>query len=212
MLKQSQLIPQSFYREDDPVEIAKELIGKIIVTESNGVRTSGMITESEAYWAPHDLASHARNFTRTPRNEMMYAAPGKAYVYICYGIHQLFNVVTGPEEVPHAVLIRAIEPIEGIEIQKKRRKFLLTKAALSSGPGSLTKCLDISMNDNGLELWNPKSRLRIENNNVKIQDNEIVSTPRIGVESSGESALLHYRFVLKTSKYLSAMSFTKKYF
>src|ERR1041385_1383130 len=115
-------LPRSFYLRDNVLSITEELLGKFLVTKFNGVITSGMITEAEAYGGVIDSASHAFNGRRTNRTEIMYALGGTAYIYLCYGIHHLFNVVTNEKDIPHAILIRALEPAEGIELMLKRRK------------------------------------------------------------------------------------------
>src|ERR1700739_2187259 len=115
-------LKRSFYLQEDVVLVAKDLLGKGLCTHINGKFTSGIITETEAYAGVFDKASHAFGGKRTPRNENMYARGGTLYVYLCYGIHHLFNVVTNNEDIPHAVLIRAIKPLEGIETILKRRK------------------------------------------------------------------------------------------
>ena len=129
------ILNDAFYRRKDVVTIAKELLGKILVTNIEGAYTSGMIVETEAYAGALDKASHAFNNRRTNRTETMYANGGVAYVYLCYGIHHLFNVVTNTEHIPHAVLIRAVEPLEGIDIMLARRKKEKIAANLTGGPG-----------------------------------------------------------------------------
>src|SRR5580765_1546627 len=114
-------LPRSFYTRENVLQIAKELMGKFLVTQINVLVTSGMITETEAYAGEIDKASHAYGGRRTNRTEIMYAKGGTAYVYLCYGIHHLFNVVTNKKDHPHAILIRAVEPIEGIEMMMQRR-------------------------------------------------------------------------------------------
>src|SRR5215203_1138803 len=114
-----QKLPQSFYLRNDVVKIAKELLGKILVTNWDNQYTSGRIVETEAYAGEIDRASHASK-GRTPRTEVMFGEGGRAYVYLCYGIHQMFNIVTNKEGVPHAILIRAVEPLEGVDIMLKR--------------------------------------------------------------------------------------------
>ena len=115
------ILPESFYSRKDVVKIAQELLGKVLVTEFDGVHTAGMITETEAYAGAIDKASHAFGNRRTRRTEVMYNHGGVAYVYLCYGIHHLFNVVTNLQDVPHAILIRAVDPLEGIQIMLERR-------------------------------------------------------------------------------------------
>jgi len=115
-------LPKSFYIRENVLQLSKELLGKVLVTNIEGIYTSGMITETEAYQAPEDKASHAYNNRRTPRTEIFYNTGGIGYVYLCYGIHYLFNVVTNKENIPHAILIRSLEPIDGIDSMMVRRK------------------------------------------------------------------------------------------
>ena len=185
----SAVLPRSFYTRPDVVRIARELLGKVLVTHIDGVRTSGMISETEAYAGSVDKASHAFGGRRTKRNEPMYATGGTAYVYLCYGIHHLFNVVTNVEEVPHAVLIRAITPVEGMDIMSTRR----APARLSTGgPGTLSQALGIRTVHSGLDLLG--DRIWIEDQGNAVPKSRIIIGPRIGVDYAGEDALLPYRF------------------
>src|ERR1700733_6763105 len=115
------MLSDSFYRQEDVVDVARSLIGKYLCTCWEGVLTTGLIIETEAYRGPEDRASHAYNYRKTNRNSVMYEAGGVAYVYLCYGIHHLFNIVTNRLGVPHAVLVRAILPDEGVETMMHRR-------------------------------------------------------------------------------------------
>src|SRR4029077_4625899 len=124
-------LPRSFYLREDVLQITKESLGKFLVTKITCVITGGMITEAEAYAGEIDSASHAFKGRRTRRNEIMFAHGGAAYVYICDGIHHLFNVVTNQRDIPHAILIRGIEPTEGIEVMLKRRKMKALKFSLT---------------------------------------------------------------------------------
>lgn len=170
---------------DDPVKIAEALIGVEIVSGIDGHQCRAAITETEAYWAPEDQASHAKNNRRTARTEVFYAAPGTAYVYLCYGIHELFNVVTGPEETPHAVLIRAVQPLAGTEKMLERRNMKILKPHLTAGPGVLSKALGISRAHNGVNLLESDGELRLEVNGPPVEASEIVATPRIGINYAG---------------------------
>ena len=143
-------LPVQFYKRTDVVAIAKELFGKIIVTNFDGIITSGRIVETEAYIGLTDKASHSFGGKRTARNEHMYAAAGTAYVYICYGMHHLFNVVTNKKDIPDAVLIRAVEPIKGIDIMLKRTGKIKLDNTLTKGPGNVGKALGISKDHSGL--------------------------------------------------------------
>lgn len=184
-------LPLSFYEREDVVTIAQELLGKGLFTNF-GTQTGGIIIETEAYAGIEDRASHAYSGRRTPRNEVMYGSPGIAYVYLCYGIHALFNAVTAPEGIPHAVLIRAIIPTHGIKTMLSRRKKQVLDQTLTSGPGALTAALGISCEHKGLALDHFIYDLGHE---VKKQD--ILISTRIGIDYAGSDALLPYRFSMK---------------
>src|SRR5665647_544199 len=194
-------IPLSFYARKDVVEIAKDLIGKIIVTNFDGSITSGRIVETEAYVAITDKASHSFGGKRTARNEHMYAAAGTAYVYICYGMHQMMNVITNDKNIPDAVLIRAVEPLEGIDIMLKRTGKKNLDKTLTRGPGNVGKALGIFKHHSGNHLLGNK--IYLMNDNAKINEEQIGTSVRIGVESAGADSLLPYRFYLKGNKYVS---------
>ena len=154
-----------YYLNEDVVGLAKDLLGKVLYTKIGDEITAGLIVETEAYFGIKDKASHAYGGRRTNRTETMYGAGGIAYVYLCYGMHHLFNVVTSIENDPHAVLIRGIEPLVGIEIIEERRNMPHTKGAISAGPGSAAKALGIdktfnAKNLSGDDIWN-------EDNGVK---------------------------------------------
>lgn len=194
-------LPLSYYSNQDVLFLAKDLLGKVIFTEIDGNITAGIIVETEAYFGIQDKASHAYGGRRTDRTETLYNHGGISYVYLCYGIHHLFNVVTSVENDPHAVLIRAIEPLIGKEIMESRRNMPASKAAISSGPGSAAKALGIDRTFNqkdlsGSEIW-------IENHNTQYSLDEIESGPRVGVAYAGEDALLPWRFWIKGNKYVS---------
>jgi len=185
-------LPPSYYLQPDVVKIARDLIGKVLVTKINKQLTSGIITETEAYNGIVDKASHAYGDRRTNRTETMYAHGGLAYVYLCYGIHRLFNVVTNAEDTPHAVLIRAIKPLKGTEIIKMRRGADSLKKGLCVGPGKVTQALGIDLIHNGTNLNG--NTIWIEDQDIKIDKKKIKAGPRIGVDYAGEDAKLPYRF------------------
>jgi DNA-3-methyladenine glycosylase len=190
-----------FYKRFDVVLIAKELLGKILVTNTGGITTAGRIVETEAYRAVADRASHAYAGRRTPRNEAMYAGGGTSYVYICYGIHYLFNVVTNIKEVPDAVLIRAIEPVKGIETMLLRTPKPNPGFTITKGPGNVGRALGISKADTGISLLG--NDIYIADDGF-IPDESIIGTSsRIGVAYAAEDALLPYRFYIKGNKYVS---------
>lgn len=188
----------AFYQQEDVVKTAKQLLGKVLVTQFEGVRTSGMITETEAYAGIDDKASHAWNNRRTKRTEIMYMPGGVAYVYLCYGIHYLFNVITNVADVPHAVLIRAIEPVDGIEEMKSR--YGKTPLLFTAGPGSLSKALGINSSLNGASLTG--NQIWIEDAE-DIPENGIITGSRVGVPYAGDDAYLPYRFSIKGSRWVS---------
>ena len=191
----------TFYQRKDVVEIAKDLIGKIVVTNIDGKITSGRIVETEAYVAHVDKASHAYKGKRTLRNEAMYAAAGTVYVYICYGMHNMLNIVTNDIDVPDAILIRALEPIKGINIMLERTGKKMFNNTLTKGPGNVAKAMGISKNISGLMLGN--EQIDIYKDDFVLLENEIESSKRIGVDSAGTDALLPYRFFVRGNKFVS---------
>ena len=185
----------AFYERLDVAEVSRDLLGKHLMTEKNGIITGGMITETEAYAGETDRASHAFGGRRTNRTEIMYGKPGLAYVFLCYGIHHLFNVVTNEAGTPHAVLIRAIEPDTGMETVLARRKMREGDSKpVSEGPGTLSQALGITTSDNGVDLKG--NRIWIEDRGLLIHQDSIISGPRVGVDYAGEDAKLPYRFRL----------------
>ncbi|MFT3908754.1 MAG: DNA-3-methyladenine glycosylase [Ferruginibacter sp.] len=195
-------LPLSFYDRKDVLQIAKELLGKVVVSKIEGKITTGRIVETEAYVALVDRASHTFGGRRTPRNEHMYGAPGTAYIYICYGMHQMLNVVTNKKEIPDAVLIRAIEPMQGTEIMLQRTGKPKVDYTLTKGPGNVGKALGISKKHSGLLLLDNEIYI-CEDKQSAVPENEIGKSKRIGVESAGADALLPYRFYIKGNKFVS---------
>lgn len=193
-------LPIEFYDRKDVVQIAKDLLGKIIITNLNGLVTTGRIVETEAYIGLTDKASHSFGGKRTARNEHMYALPGTAYVYICYGMHHLFNVVTNKQNIPDAVLIRAVEPLQGIDIMLQRTGKIKLDNTLTKGPGNVGKAMGISKDHSGIHLSG--NRIFITEDDWKMGNNIGVSK-RIGVESAGLAALYPYRFFIEGNKYVS---------
>jgi DNA-3-methyladenine glycosylase len=194
-------LTKEFYQSCDVLKIAKELLGKVLVTNWDGIVTSGRIVEVEAYAGVIDKASHAWAGRRTARNEIMYAAGGVAYVYLCYGIHHLFNVVTHGKDIPHAILIRAIEPIRGIDLMLERTGKKKPDNTLTRGPGNVSKALAIYTAHSGLTLSG--RQLYIADDGFTFSKNEIGSSPRIGVDYAGADAHLPYRFYVKGNPYVS---------
>ena len=194
-----------FYKKQDVVSIAKELLGKIIVTKFEGVTTSGRIVETEAYIGLTDKASHSFGGKRTARNEHMYSAAGTAYVYICYGMHHLFNVVTNEKNIPDAVLIRAVEPLQGIDTMLKRTNKKMLDNTLTKGPGNVGKALGISKDHSGLNLLGNKIFIGEDKQSNNFLTGELIGrSKRIGVESAGAAALFPYRFYVKGNKFVSS--------
>ena len=183
---------KAFYLQQDVVGAARSLIGKVLVTRFDDRTTAGIITETEAYAGASDKASHAYGNRRTKRTETMFAEGGTAYVYLCYGIHHLFNVVTNQKDVPHAVLIRGVHPVEGIEYMQERRGKKKQTGKLAAGPGTLTEALGIRTAHDGADLLG--DRIFIEDRNIEVAEHRIEATPRIGIDYAGEDALLPYRF------------------
>lgn len=194
-------LDKAFYERSDVVEISRELIGKFLCTRMDGHFTSAMITETEAYCGRNDRACHANDGLRTDRTEVMYGPGGIAYVYLCYGIHHLFNVVTNREGLADAVLIRAVKPEDGIDMILKRRKDNTITPKLSNGPGKLTEALGIRTSHSGTDLR--ENNLWIEDRRIEIPSEHIASSPRIGVEYAGEHAKRSWRFNLKDSEWVS---------
>ena len=195
-------LPIQFYQRTDVLLIAKQLIGKIIVTNFNGFITSGRIVETEAYIGLTDKASHSFGGKRTARNEHMYSVAGTAYVYICYGMHQLFNVVSNKKNVPDAVLIRAVEPLSGIDTMLKRTGKPKLDNSLTKGPGNAAKALGISKTHSGINLI--KDEIFIADDGYKFPKSLLGISRRIGVENSGDAALKPYRFYLKGNNFVSS--------
>jgi DNA-3-methyladenine glycosylase len=198
------ILKENFYTRKDVVKIAKELLGKIIVTRFDEQLTAARITETEAYNGIVDKASHAYNNRRTKRTEIMYAGGGAAYVYLCYGIHHLFNVVTNLKDEPHAVLIRAAEPLSGIDAMLQRTKKQKPDNTLTSGPGNVSKALGIYTQHTGCNLQS--ENLFIADDGYKVPVKNIIATTRIGVDYAAEDALLPYRFFIKDNKYVTKPS------
>lgn len=193
-------LPLSFYLRDDVVQITKELLGKVLVTDWEGEKTSGRIVETEAYAGEIDRASHAYR-GQTKRTSVMYGEGGVAYVYLCYGIHQMFNIVVSRSDTPHAILIRAVAPLEGIDIMLRRTGKKVLDETLTRGPGNVGKALGFHTSQCGLSLLSDE--LYIADDGYKLSEEQIGISPRIGVAYAGEDALLPYRFYVKGDKYVS---------
>ena len=193
-------LPADFYQREDVLLISRELLGKVLCTNFHDKLTSGIIVETEAYAGVTDKASHAYGGRRTKRTETMYVKGGSAYVYLCYGIHHLFNIVTNKENIPHAVLIRAIQPRDGIEIMLQRRNKKKVDQSLTAGPGSLTRALGITVKDSGTFLMD--NLIWLEDQNINYTNQDILATPRVGVQYAGKDAQNPWRFQIENNLYL----------
>lgn len=192
-------LPLKFYLREDTIAIAKDLLGKLIVVPGEGRRVSGMIVETEAYLGVTDRGAHSYAGRRTPRNEVMYGRGGHVYVFFVYGMYNQFNVVTGAVDTPHAILIRAAEPVEGIEIMRERRGEMKDRN-LTSGPGKLCIALSVDRTLNGEDLRG--ERVWLENHR-SFAPNEIAAGKRIGIDYAGKDAEKPWRFWLKDNIFVS---------
>ena len=193
-------LKRSFYLRQDTVAIARDLLGKLLVVRApDGRRVSGMIVETEAYLGVADRAAHSYGGRRTPRNEVMYGPPGHVYVFFVYGMYNQFNVVSGPAETPHAILIRALGPIEGIELMRKRRHGQ-PDHNLTNGPGKLCLALGIDRTLDNADLTG--ERVWIEDA-AKVPPRRIASGPRIGIDYAEEWVDMPWRFWIRGNSYVS---------
>ncbi|MFW0883971.1 DNA-3-methyladenine glycosylase [Candidatus Acidulodesulfobacterium sp. H_13] len=206
-------LQKSFFLRKDTLQIAKELLGKYLLTDIDGAGiTGGKIVEVEAYLGKEDKASHGYNGRRTKRNRNLYREGGGAYVYFCYGIYYLFNAVTGKENTADAVLIRAIEPTTGADLMLKRKmeknKHSTVSAAainrIASGPGLLTIALGINLRHDGTAICNSnKLEIWIEDRGTEILGKDITAASRVGVDYAEEYASLPWRFKIRGNKWVS---------
>jgi DNA-3-methyladenine glycosylase len=192
-------LTESFYQQSNVVKVAKELLGKQLFTKVDGQTTAGIIVETEAY-SRKERGCHAYGNKKTQRNAVMFEPGGFSYVYLCYGIHNLFNVVTNQDGVADAVLIRALEPTVGADVMLERMK-AKSVLRITSGPGKLTKALGIDRSLNGKYLLG--SEVWIEDAGTKIGRSKIVASERIGIDYAGEDARLPWRFYLKDNIWIS---------
>ncbi|HLP36376.1 DNA-3-methyladenine glycosylase [Lacibacter sp.] len=201
-----QKLSTDFYERDDVVQIAKDLLGKYIITKFDQQTTVGRIVETEAYAGIIDKASHAYNNRRTARTEVMFGPAGVSYVYLCYGIHHLFNVVCNVKDKPDAVLIRGIEPVEGINVMLRRFNKEKADSSIGRGPGNVSKALGISTKHTGLQL---QSRHIWLAEDVVSTSFNVLTSPRIGVDYAGDHALWLYRFFIGGHPQVSKHAFNK---
>jgi len=193
------ILPRYFYTREDVVKIARELLGKKLFTGIKGETCCGIISETEAYEGVTDRASHAYGGRRTARTEIMFRQGGTAYVYLCYGIHSLFNIVTHTVDVPHAVLVRGIIPDVNKSLMEERIGRKLTDKS-GSGPGNVSKLLGIHYSHTGIDLClinsaaEAEDAIWLEDSGINVPDDEVLITTRIGIDYAGEDAKLPYRF------------------
>lgn len=200
-MKEVNKLPLSYYRNDDVLFLSKNLLGKFLVTKIDDTLTSGMIVETEAYRGPDDRACHAWNMRRTERNETMYWDGGICYIYLCYGMHALFNVVTNTHDIPHAILIRALQPKEGVETMLRRRNKKNLDRTITGGPGALSQALGLDKSWNGTSLRS--QTLWIEDRGIAIANEKIIASARIGIDYAGEDANLPWRFRIHDNPWTS---------
>ena len=194
-------LPYSYFQNSDVNFLAADLLGKYLITSIGDVVTGGIITETEAYKGVEDKASHAYGGRFTNRTQTMYEDGGLSYVYLCYGIHHLFNVVTGSKGVPHAVLIRGLEPVIGLEHMLERRKMTSLKPNLTAGPGALARAMGIDKNLNAADLQG--DQIWIEDRGLHFSNEEIIACPRVGVDYAEDHALLPWRYYIRGNKFVS---------
>jgi DNA-3-methyladenine glycosylase len=193
-------LPRAFYLQPT-LRVARALLGKTLVHETPDGTTAGRIVEVEAYRGPADRAAHSAGGHRSPRNEVMYGPPGHAYVYFIYGMHHCMNVVCQPPDVPEAVLLRALEPLDGEELMRHRRRLPDAPAwRLCRGPGALCQAMGIGRAENGADLV--RGALRVLDA-PPIAAARVGRTPRIGVDYAGSDAARPWRFVVRESRAVS---------
>lgn len=193
-------LPREFYTRPNVLTVARDLLGKLLVVpDEDGRRVSGMIVEVEAYRGPEDRASHAYGGRRTKRTETMYREGGIAYVYFVYGMYYQFNVVCNVPDIPHAILVRALEPVEGIELMRERRH-QHPDHNLTNGPGKLCIALNIDRALNGADLLG--DRVWIENYQ-SVPARRIAKGPRIGIDYAREWIDKPWRFWVRDNSYVS---------
>lgn len=193
-------LQKDFYTRSDTVQIAKELLGKKLVSQLEGIKTAGIICETEAYCGTIDRGCHAYNRRFTDRTRVMYEEGGVTYVYLCYGVHYLFNIVTHSAGKPHAILIRAIAPVEGTEEMLLRRNVKKNTPSLAAGPGLVSQCMGFTTKHTGISLLG--NRIWLEDG-AAVPAKEIIESPRVGMNFSGPYKLIPWRFRIKNSPYTS---------
>ncbi|MDG5768123.1 DNA-3-methyladenine glycosylase [Balneolales bacterium ANBcel1] len=196
-------VTPDFFQGDDVTAVARQLLGYRLWTATGTATTAGVIVETEAYDGLTDRASHAFGGKKTPRTRIFYSQGGIAYTYLCYGIHTLFNIITGPAGIPHAVLIRAVAPCEGIETILARRGHDRLKRNTAGGPGLVSQALGITREHNGIPVTGENIWLTHPVDGEKPGQDEILATPRVGIGYAGEDARLPWRFRVASSPWTS---------
>ncbi len=194
-------LPKEFYTRSDTVEIARELLGKQLFSKFNNTITSGIIVETEAYCGPADRGCHAFNGRYTNRTKVMYEQGGVTYVYLCYGIHYLFNIITNIQNEPHAILIRAIEPKQGIDMMLQRTGRKKFDHSLGAGPGLVSQCFGFNTQHTGLSLISDE--IWLEDAVEKIAKQSIIASARVGMNFEGHYKTVRWRFRIKNSAFTS---------
>lgn len=201
-MKKHSILPRNFFLHTT-LEVAKSLLGKFLIHEYRGKKIGGMIVETEAYIGPEDRAAHSHKGRRTKRNEVEYGPGGHVYIYLVYGLHLQLNFVTKGKEEPECVLIRALEPTDGIDLMKKFRH-TDNKANLTNGPGKLCQALNLSRSLNGHDLCEKGTHFYIEDRGIVVPKNKISKGPRIGIDYAGPYwSKVHWRFWVKDNPFVS---------
>lgn len=196
-------LARSFYTRHDVLTISKELLGKVLITQFENQLCAARIVETEAYRAPDDQACHAANNRRTKRTETMFLEGGHAYIYLIYGIHHLFNVVTFVQDQAHAVLIRAVEPLSGISTMLARRGLTSVKTQLTAGPGVLSKAMGVNRRYDGADLCLRSGAIWLVDDGFRLPPENIMMGTRVGVAYAGEDAFRPWRFSIKENPWVS---------
>lgn len=192
----TKIIPKKYFQNPDILFLGQDLLGKVLCTDFDEQLCKAKIIETEIYKAPEDRGSHAFNNLRTNRTEIMYGEGGTAYIYLCYGIHSMVNIVSGPKDHAHAILIRAVEPLNNFSTLKERVQTKKKDILLGSGPGNVCKAMGIHTKHGGEKLYT-RGNIWIEEATEKIMQKEIVKGPRVGIAYAKEWAHKPWRFYLK---------------
>jgi len=201
-------LPREFYLEETLV-VARRLLGKLLVHDTPEGRTAGRIVEVEAYQGPQDRAAHSYHNLRSKRTEIMYGPGGHAYVFMVYGMHHCFNIVTRPPEYPQVVLIRALQPVAGLKLMACRRGLQQFTPAiernLANGPGKLCQAMGITRALNGEDLC--AGRLYLSDDGIVVAETDLCRTPRVNIDYAGEARDYPWRFLVTDSPYTSRANF-----